>query len=220
MPLRIMLINPNSSETTTAMMTAIAQGYAPDWVVEGASATYGPPMITDETALKASGPEVVRLGLAAAVRADIAGIVVAAYGDPGFEDLAAALVRPLPLVGIGEASMEEAAAGGRRFGVATTTPDLAEAIRLRAIRLGHGALFTGVCLTREDPLRLAANPIAQTTALREAVEEAVRAGAEAVIIGGGPLGESAAALADVCPVPVIAPLGAAMRKLRRLVTEE
>lgn len=211
----LVLINPNSSETTTAMMVGIARRDASGWNIEGQSASLGPAMITNEEELTASAREVLRLGLEAARRADVAGIIVAAFGDPGLYELRARC--DLPVVGLCESSMEEAAARVQRFAVATTTPLLAEAITREGAKQGYGDRFIGVTLTREAPLHLAADPEAQTRALGEAVEAAAGAGAEAVIIGGGPLGESAAALSATCRTPVIAPIGSAVRKLVRLV---
>ena len=127
----ILLINPNSSHATTEMMVGIAAAHVPDGVrVIGATAQKSPLMITTVAALSASADEVVEIGIGHA--ADVAGIIVSAYGDPGLETLRASV--SIPVVGICEASMIEAAADGRRFGVATVTPELADAIEDRARR--------------------------------------------------------------------------------------
>ena len=56
-----------------------------------------------------------------------------------------------------------------------------------------------------------ADPQALAAALEAACWEAIDAGARAVVIGGGPLGEAAEALSGRLAVPVIAPIPAAMR---------
>jgi allantoin racemase len=126
-PCRILLINPNSSAATTAMMVAIAaaccEGRAD---VFGATAAHAPAMIVDAEALAASATEVVELGHAH--RDNCHGIIVAAFGDPGAAELRATSV--VPVIGIGEAAMREAAQGGRRFGIATVTPALWPASRV------------------------------------------------------------------------------------------
>src|SRR5262245_16278057 len=105
---QILLINPNSSGDTTAMMVAIARSCVPgDVVVAGATATRSPPMITTPAALAAAAGEVVEIGVRDA--GGTSGIVVAAFGDPGLETLRRSV--PIPAVGICEASMIEAAAG-------------------------------------------------------------------------------------------------------------
>ncbi|WP_342235675.1 aspartate/glutamate racemase family protein [Inquilinus sp. OTU3971] len=213
---RILLINPNTNRATTAMMVAIAQAEAGDaMIVEGATAASGVPMILDEAALAASAEQVVAIGAGAA---GAAGMIVAAFGDPGLETLRGRVT--VPVVGLCEAGMLEAAAGGRRFGVATTTPALAATIDAKARALGLGPLYTGIRLTPGDPAALVGDPELLETALADAVALAIeRDGAEAVVIGGGPLGRAASALERRFAVPVIGPIPAAIRRLARLLQE-
>ncbi len=210
---RVLLINPNTSAATTAMMVAIAQAAAPRGVrVTGVTARHGVAMIVAAAELEAAAAEVVALGRSHA--ADVDGIIIAAFGDPGLDALRAAVT--LPVVGICEASMREAAADGRRFGVATVTPGLAGPIAARARALGLGARYTGIRLTPGDPIALAADPPSLEAALAGAIARAIADdGAEAVVIGGGPLAAAADALAERHAVPVIAPIPAAMRQMLR-----
>lgn len=209
----ILLINPNTSDATTQMMARIARQALPaGWPLEAVTAADGPPMIVDEPELRAAAVEVERcwqrLGGAA-----WSGVIVSAFGDPGLPALRAAT--RLPVAGLCEASMLEAAAGGRRFGIATVTPQLADAIAARAQALGLSAQYTGIRLTDGEPRALAADAQALTEALAGAVARCIADGAEAVIIGGGPLGEAAHALAPRFTVPVIAPIPAAVRFVLR-----
>ncbi|MGW3376021.1 aspartate/glutamate racemase family protein [Streptomyces hydrogenans] len=218
----VALVNPNTNEATTAMMAAIARrtlrpedGYE----VRGVTVAAGPPMLVDEEVLRASAGHVLdavdRL-LAGPDGDRVAAIVVSAFGDPGVEELRART--PVPVVGIAEAAMREAGADGRCFGIATTTPGLAAAIDARAARLGRPGRYTGIRLTPGDPLRLAASPEEMTERLAAAVDLCVREdGAEAVVIGGGPLGEAAEALRYRFPVPVVGPIPAAGREVLRLL---
>lgn len=208
---RILLINPNSSRATTEMMVGIAREALPaGFVVEGVTATKSPPMIVTRAALAAAGDEVVAIGVAQASR--YAGVIVSAFGDPGLEALRARVA--VPAVGICEASMLAAAQGGRRFGVATVTPDLEAPIAERAAALGLAGRYTGIRCTPDDPVALAGD----ARRLRDGLEAAVRAcidrdGAEAVIIGGGPLGEAAAHLQPLFTTPIIAPIPCAVERL-------
>jgi allantoin racemase len=208
---RILLINPNTSGGTTAMMVAIARSCVPDDVaVAGATAMRGPPMITTRAALAAAADEVVEIGIREGD--GISGIIVGAFGDPGLEALKR--IVSIPATGICEAAMIEAATGGRRFGVATVTPDLADPITERARDLGLLQLFTGIRLTQGDPLALTADPARLQASLAEAVAKCLdHDHAEAVIIGGGPLGQAATALAQLFKQPVIAPIPSAVRRL-------
>ncbi|MFE7581991.1 aspartate/glutamate racemase family protein [Streptomyces gardneri] len=213
-----MLINPNTSTATTAMMTAIARrtlGHA--LPVRGVTVTRGPLMLTDPAALRAAAPEVLAAGLRAAAEGDCAALLVGAFGDPGLDALRAAT--GLPVAGLGEAALLEAAADGRPFGVATTTPLLADAIAERVAALGLADRYTGIRLTAGAPERLSADPVLLLDRLERAVRAcAERDGARAVVIGGGPLGEAAEELRARCAVEVVAPIPAACRTLTRLLT--
>jgi allantoin racemase len=205
----IRLINPNTSEQTTAMMTAIArEALLPGFHVAGVTASRGVPMILDELQLMSAAAGVIEMGTADA--ADLSGVIVSAFGDPGLEKLRCKL--RVPVTGICEASMLEASSGGRRFGIATVTPGLVDVLARKADALGVGDLFTGTRLAVGDPLALMAEPPALEQALAQAVEQSLDDDqAEAVIIGGGPLGRAAIGLADRFSIPLIAPIPAAVR---------
>lgn len=212
---RILLINPNSLEATTTMMVAIAKSAAVDgFDIAGATATRAPTMIVSAEALEAAAPEVEEIARARSGECD--GIIVAAFGDPGLAGIKATM--KLPAVGIGESSMLEAAENGRRFGVATTTPLLKPKIDALPDALGLRSHYTGTRFTEGDPHELMRDPSLLRSALAGAVEACIaQDGAEAVIIGGGPLGEAARELQLIFTVPVIAPITSAVRRIIRLV---
>lgn len=211
----ILLLNPNTSEATTAMMVAIARDAAPaGHRVTGVSAARGVPMILSAEQLAAAGHEVVESWRRHAGHVD--GIVISAFGDPGIEMLRA--LTGVPVVGICEASIMEAARDGRRFGIATVTPQLVEPIDAKVQELGFGRQYTGIRLTSGDPQALAADAQALEDGLAGAITQCVEFDrAQAVVIGGGPLGQAAIGLAARFPVPVIAPIPAAMRRLIELL---
>ena len=211
----VLLINPNTSRETTALMVGIAQASGTsDLAVTGATATRGPAMIVTAEQLAAAAFEVIEIGIHQAPQ--VSGIVVGAFGDPGLEPLRSSVA--IPVVGLCEASLLEAATGGRRFGVASVTPDLAMPIEDRVRDLNLLPLYTGIRLTRGDPIALAADTARLEDGLRRAVAECFEADhAEAVIIGGGPLGQAAIALARSFSRPIIAPIPAAMRRLVRML---
>ena len=207
----ILLINPNTSTSTTEMMVRIASdGLPAGFRVRGATVDAGPSMIVDERELDAAAAEVERTWRA--VGGDCAGVIVGAFGDPGLAQVRAA--SRVPAVGLCEAAMREASQGGRRFGIATVTPSLVVPIDARADALGLRAVYTGIRLTEGDPRALAAAPQALEEALARAVRRCIdEDGAQAVIIGGGPLGQAAIGLAERFEVPVIAPISSAVRWL-------
>ncbi len=208
---RILLINPNTTQATTDMMVGIARSVVPPHMqVSGATAGRGVPMILDPPALAAAAAEVLEIGLRLGDSADA--VIVSAFGDPGVTGLRGLLDQPV--VGIAEAAMLEAAWNGRRFGIATITPGLVATIDGHAAALGLGQGYTGTRLAPGDATALAADPGRLVDALHQAVARCIRQdGAEAVVIGGGPLGDAASVLAPRFEVPVIAPIPAAVRRV-------
>lgn len=211
----LLLINPNSSTATTRMMVAIAQTVAGDGLnVTGATATRAPPMIVLPAALAAAAAEVVEIALANQAGCD--GMIVAAFGDPGLAGIRANTTTPA--IGIAEAAMLEAANGGRRFGVATTTAALTAQIAARVHDLGLTAQYSGIRVTDGDPGLLTADPERLHAALAQAVQTSIsRDGAEIVIIGGGPLAQAATVLQPMFSIPIVAPIPAAVRRLIRMI---
>ncbi|CCE03320.1 conserved hypothetical protein [Bradyrhizobium sp. STM 3809] len=123
------------------------------------------------------------------------------------------------MAGIGEASMRAAAEGGRRFGIATVTPALVASISALADALGLSAQFTGTRLTEGDPVALAADPARLVDALAAATRACIEAdGAEAVIIGGGPLAQAADQLQPQFSRPIIKPIAAAVARMLQLLS--
>lgn len=212
----ILLINPNTSEATTHAMHALALPCLPAQVqLHSVTAAQGVPMITTAQELDTATAQVLALAQQWAPRVDA--VVVGAFGNPGVAQLRGVL--SIPVLGIGEASMREAAAGGRRFGVATTTPQLRASIDASVQALGLGGHFTGCQIPSCDaPLALAQQPHLQDAQLALAVRACIEQdGAQAVVIGGGPLAEAVPRLAPLFAVPVISPVEAAMRGALQLL---
>ncbi|WP_137134241.1 aspartate/glutamate racemase family protein [Rhizobium sp. FKY42] len=207
----ITLINPNTSQDTTAMMTEIARNeLPPGFNVEGKTARHGVAMILNAYQLEDAAEETISIGLLASAKSN--GLIISAFGDPGLQKLRAGC--SLPVVGICEASMLEATVGKRRFGIATVTPELVSSFAAKARALGVANFYTGTRLTSGNPVDLTGSPERLYEALEKAVRECVNLdGADVVIIGGGPLGQAAHALQKALAVPVIAPIGSAVRSI-------
>lgn len=206
----VLLINPNTNAKTTAMMTDLAvAGLAPQGLeVIGLTAAAGPAMITDPAALAESRQHVRRAALdylAGPGGGAVVAIIVAAIGDPGREQLSGELA--VPVLGIGQGSIHAASRGGRRFGMATSTPLLAASLAKLVATHGQSEHFTGVRLTASEPLVLAADLEQQYRELADAVGESTTLdGAEAVIIAGGPLSATALRLAQTTQAEIIQPV--------------
>jgi allantoin racemase len=101
---------------------------------------------------------------------------------------------------------------GGPFAVVTTTPSLAASIQAAAERYGHGDEFVGTCLTDGDPALLMDDPVLLESQMSAACRRAIDAMmARAIVIGGGPLASVAPALRERFDIPIIEPIGAAVR---------
>lgn len=214
---RVLAVNPNTSRHTTERLVEGIRAVAGLAVeVIGVNVAHGPAMIIDSDALDAAANAVVSTVegvLAGGEQIEI--IVVGAIGDPGRDRLRSLL--DLPVIGIGESALREAAAVGT-VAVVTTTPLLVPTLERLAATAAPEAIFAGVFLTTSDPLTLAADPIRQADELALAARDAVVAGAEAIVIGGAPLNEALDTLIAAVPgTTVIAPIAAAGRAVAQHV---
>lgn len=205
----ILVVNPNTNTATTDLLVSVAETTlaGSGFDIVGVTAAAGPRMIVDAEALAEAADHTVAAALAGVAEHRPVAVIIGAFGDPGFTELRAAI--DIPVVGIGQAAVARAASGGRRFAIATTTGELAEPLLELVRTVCPLADFAGIFLSDSDPLMLAADPEASVIELGKAVDDAVAAGAEAVIIGGGPLSNSARQLALRTDVVIIEPVPSA-----------
>jgi Asp/Glu/hydantoin racemase len=217
----IVLINPNSNAEATRSMAELARAEA-----EGVAAVVersnedAPPLLTTPQDMLDAVPGVVAAGVEAARDERVAAIIVAAFSDPGLEELRAEV--DVPVFGIGEEVFHEAARDGRAFGIVTVTPDesLIESFRAKAASLGYEAQYRGVRVTPGDPTELVRSPDKLDEALAEAVRRSIEEdGAQAVIMGGGPLSAPALRLQPRFDVPLVVAVNAAARAAVKSIQE-
>src|SRR5438046_4693977 len=117
--MRILVINPNTSEGMTRDIHEEAARYArPGTEIETRPPAWGPWSIEghyDDIVAAAATLEVVRKR-----SDDFDGVVIACFGDPGL--FACREVSPVPVVGIAEAAMLTACTVAHRFSVVTVLP--------------------------------------------------------------------------------------------------
>lgn len=214
---QILLINPNTSARTTQQMVQLLQAQLPlTWKVHGVTASVGTPLITNALQLAEAAQQVPACWQVARAWAPWHGVVLACFADPALDWLRR--TTGVPTIGIGEAAMRAASHNGQRFGIATTTPDLDSAMRAQAQQLGIAHLYTGAHYSAGPALALLEQPQVLQQQLHTAVQQCVADGAQQVVIGGGPLGQTALALASQVPIPLIAPLSAAAHWLQTALT--
>lgn len=208
----VLIVNPNTNASTTRMMTELAAAEISPAGLEvvGRTALHGPRMLIEPESLEASVKHVqdaVHSYLGSRDGSNVVAVIVAAVGDPGRRELNREL--EIPVVGIGEASIWAASQNGRPFGMATSTPLLVPSLTQLVADHGRDSQFRGVQLTASGPLLLAADPEKQFRELRDAVLASVAEGAEAVVIAGGPLSETARRLTAEGIAAIIEPIPSA-----------
>ncbi len=118
-PIKILVINPNSTATATQGVLIGARAYAgDDFLVDALGNASGPDFIDDQDDRVAAAPGMEQILREQEGNYD--GFVVACHCDPNVP-----LLRTLthkPVVGIGEASMHMAAMSGKPFSIVTTDP--------------------------------------------------------------------------------------------------
>ncbi len=122
-------------------MVGIAREAMPEAEIDGMSAPFGVPLITGPTELSIAHEAVLAL-VAARPPFGYHGLIVAAFGDPAVEDLRRSVA--IPVTGIAEAGMTEAAAYGD-FAVVTTTGTSSRPSRRRRWPMAMPIAFSEPC---------------------------------------------------------------------------
>ncbi|MDB5616695.1 aspartate/glutamate racemase family protein [Tardiphaga sp.] len=199
--MRILLINPNTTEAVTALVarhvTAIAGDVADFVPVTGA---FGARYISSRASAAIAGHAALD-ALARHVEGCDA-VYLACFGDPGLLGLRE--LSPVPVVGMAEASCLEACRVGRRFAIVTGgalwQPMLTEFVGL----IGLSDRLAAVRTIAPTGGAIAENPdaaLAQLAAACTAV--ATQDGADVVILGGAALAGLASRIQPNVPVPVL-----------------
>ena len=215
MRMRILVINPNTSEEMTRDIHEEATRYArPGTEIETVSPDWGPRSIEghyDDIVAAAATLEVVR------ERArDFHGVVIACFGDPGL--FAAREVSPVPVVGIAEAAMLTACTVAHRFSVVTVLPRVKPWIEDTVRLHGLEARCTSVRTTPLTVLDCERDPAAAEREIVRAGRLAVdEDGAEAICLGCAGMGPVDKTVERQLGIPVLDGVACAVKLLEGLV---
>jgi allantoin racemase len=213
--MRILVLNPNTTEAVTGLLTDAGRAVAaPGTELVPLTATRGVPYLATRAEAQLGGSIVLEMLAEHHEGADAA--IIAAFGDPGL--FGARELFDIPVIGMSEAAMLTACMLGRRFAIITFATALAtwyrDCVEMHGLRERCCAVRTldqsfaslaGVQSEKEELLVALAN---------KAVEQDA---AEAVILGGAPLAGLAHKVRDRVPVPLVDPIAAAVKQAEALV---
>lgn len=213
--MRLLLINPNISDSVSALIRAEAERSAsPGTQVEVLTAAAGVAYI--ETRFEALLGAWAAAQLAAEHHARFDAVIVAAFGDPGLPALREAL--PCPVTGLTEAALASAGLLGHRFSIVAISQRIRAWYRETVDALG--------LLPRLASIRALDEPLADIgrvqddqgeRLLRLAGRCVAEDGAEVIVLAGAPLAGLARSLRGRLPVPCVDGVSSAVRHAETLV---
>ncbi|MBX3604847.1 MAG: aspartate/glutamate racemase family protein [Piscinibacter sp.] len=212
---RILLINPNISDSVSDLIRAEAQRSASAGTeVEVLTAPFGVAYI--ETRFEALIGAYAAAQLAAEHHERFDAVVVAAFGDPGLTGLREAL--PCPVTGLTEAALASACLLGHRFSIVAISQRIRawyrETVQSYGLE-GRLASIRGL----DEPLADIGNVQGdQGERLVKLAERCVAEdGADVIVLAGAPLAGLARSLRGRLPVPSVDGVSSAVRHAESLV---
>jgi allantoin racemase len=206
------LINANTTQGVTELIERHARAaVGADVQIKAATAAFGAAYIATEAAYAVAGHAVLDCLERHAEGCDA--VLLACFGDPGLFALREAA--KVPVVGMAEASMQEAAKRGK-YAIVTGGAAWGPILRRLALALDLDESLASVRTLRLEAAELAAQPQDGTRLLLEEVQKAKADGAKTVIIGGAALAGFAAKLQPQAGVPLIDSVACGARAVARL----
>lgn len=196
--MRLLLINPNTTEAITLALAAAARRLLPGAAITPATGAFGEPYIASRAAAVVGAHAALDLarrlvGTRNPDRYDA--IVFACFGEPGIEAVREAV--GIPVLGMAEESFRAALRLGPRLGVVTGGAAWADMLRDFAALRGWGEALASIRTLAIDGGAIAADPDAALPHLAEAARAARADGAHAVVFGGAGLAGLPARLPDL-----------------------
>lgn len=213
--MRLLLINPNISDSVSALIRAEAERNAlPGTEIEVLTAPFGVAYI--ETRFEALIGAYAAAQLAAEHHARFDAVVVAAFGDPGLAGLREAL--PVPVTGLTEAALASAHLLGHRISIIAISQRIQAWYREVVESYGFGSRLASIRALDRPLASIGGVQDEHAQALKTLAERAVdEDGAEVIVLAGAPLAGLARSLAGQLPVPVVDGVSSAVRHAQSLV---
>jgi allantoin racemase len=208
---KILLLNPNTTEEMTRDMEEQALRYArPGTEVEGMTAPFGAASIEGHYE-----EEYAILHFLEAIKdraAEFDGVILSCYGDPGLN--AAREISPVPVVGIAGASMLMACTVAHKFSIVTVIPRVKPMMEDLIRRHGLESRCASIRTTPLSVLDCERDPAAAEREIVKASKAAIAEdGAEAILLGCGGMGPLDQKVGAVIDAPVIDGIPCAVKLL-------
>jgi allantoin racemase len=207
--MRLLLINPNTTESITELVAARAREFAsPAVEIRAATGRFGARYIASRAAAAIAGH--AALDALAEHGGGCDAVLLACFGDPGL--LALKELSPVPVVGMAEAACHAACMAGQRFSIVTGGERWGPMLTECVAGFGLAPRLASIRTVAPSGAAIAADPDRAIGALADACRAcAEEDGAEAVILGGAGLAGLAARIGPIVPVPVICSVEAGVR---------
>ena len=213
--MRLLLINPNISDSVSALIRGEAErSAAPGTEIEVLTAPFGVAYI--ETRFEALIGAYATVQLAAEHHEGFDAVIVAAFGDPGLTGLREAL--PIPVTGLTEAALASAHLLGHRISIIAISQRIQAWYREVVESYGFGSRLASIRALDRPLAGIGSVQDDHAQALQRLAERAVdEDGAEVIVLAGAPLAGLARSLAGQLPVPVVDGVSSAVRHAQTLV---
>jgi allantoin racemase len=214
--MRILILNPNTTEAVTDLLAAAARAVAaPGTELVPVTAPRGVPYLATRAEAQIGGAIAIEMLAEHHTRADAA--IIAAFGDPGL--FGARELFDIPVIGMSEAAMLTACMLGRHFAIVTFTAALSgwyhDCVEMHGLRERCCAVrsldqsFASIAEVQDEKEDLLVALANKTVAEGEA---------EVIILGGAPLAGLARKIRERVAVPLVDPIAAAVKQAETLVT--
>jgi len=212
---RLLLINPNVSDSVSALIHAEAERSAsPATTIEVLTAPFGVAYI--ETRFEALIGAYAAAQLAAEHHERFDAVIVAAFGDPGLAGLREVL--PCPVTGLTEAALASACLLGNRFSIVAISQRIRAWYAETVAKYGLSSRLASI-RGLDEPLADIGNVQGNQGERLVALAERCVAedGADVIVLAGAPLAGLARSLRGRLPVPSVDGVSSAVRHAESLI---
>ena len=212
--MKIILINPNTTESmTTRMYEAVSPLLGTDVDLTALTAIYGAPSIEGYYDEVFAVPPMVEM--LTPIADEIDGVVVGCFDDTGVDALRTIL--DVPVIGICQAAMQTAAVLATRFSIITTLRRSVPALEHLVIKYGFERMCVKVRAADIPVLDLEANESTSVKLITNEIELALKEDdAEAIVLGCAGMIDFSRTLTRQYGVPVIEGVGSAIKLIEGL----